>query len=44
MVEHADQLDPQLFINLIAILDAYFSEEVAPGKPFLVKDGVKIIL
>lgn len=42
-IQH-DQPDPQLYINLISILDAYFTEKATTAKPFLVKDGVKIIL
>lgn len=39
-----DELSPQLSVNLISTLDAYLTEEVSPKKPFLIKDGIKIIL
>lgn len=41
---HVNRIDPQLCINLISILDSYLTEEVEADKPFLVKDGMKIIL
>jgi len=43
-VAQHEHLDPQLFINLILILETYLAAETTPGKPFLIKDGVKIIL
>lgn len=44
VAKNVNRIDPQLSINLISILDAYLAEEVGTDKPFLVKDGVKIIL
>lgn len=44
VADHANRIDPQLCINLISILDAYLSEEIDTDKPYLVKDGMKIIL
>ena len=34
----------EVYINLITILDVYLSEEITTDKPYLVKDGMKIIL
>jgi len=42
--QSGDQPDPQLFINLMAILETYIDKKVSADKPFLVKDGIKIIL
>ena len=39
-----DRLDPQQFINLIVILEAYLNVAATTDKPYLIKDGVKIIL
>lgn len=36
--------DPKQFMDLIAILETYLEMEENPGEPFLIKDGVKIIL
>jgi hypothetical protein len=44
LANKANLLDSQPTINLISILDAYLTEEVGTDKPYLVKDGVKIIL
>ena len=42
--KHVNRIDPQLCINLISILDAYLSDEIEANKPYLIKDGMKIIL
>lgn len=39
-----EPLKPHNFNNLILILDTYLSEEITSDKPYLVKDGMKIIL
>jgi hypothetical protein len=39
-----DELDPQQFINLIVILEAYLNVAATTDRPFLIKDGIKIIL
>lgn len=39
-----EPLEPHNFNNLILILDAYLTEEADTDKPYLVKDGMKIIL
>lgn len=44
LANNANRIEPQLTINLISILDAYLSEEIDNDKPYLVKDGMKIIL
>ena len=44
VAKHVTRIDPQLSLNLISILDAYLSEEIDTDKPYLVKDGMKIIL
>lgn len=44
VANHVNRIDPQLSINLISILDAYLSEEIDTDKPYLIKDGMKIIL
>ena len=44
VAKYVNSIDPQLCINLISILDAYLSEEIDTDKPYLVKDGMKIIL
>jgi hypothetical protein len=44
VANHVNNIDPQLYINLITILDVYISEEITTDKPYLVKDGIKIIL
>jgi len=42
--EETKPLEPHNFNNLILILDVYLSEEITTDKPYLVKDGMKIIL
>ena len=44
VANHVNCIDPQLSISLISILDAYLSKEKDTDKPYLVKDGMKIIL
>lgn len=44
VANHVNRIDPRLSISLISILDAYLSEEIDTDKPYLVKDGIKIIL
>jgi len=44
VAKYVNCIDPQLSLNLISILDAYLSEEIDTDKPYLVKDGMKIIL
>lgn len=44
VAKHVNRIDPQLCINLISILDAYLSDEIEANKPYLIKDGMKIIL
>lgn len=44
VANHVNHIDPQLCINLISILEAHLTEEAETDRPFLVKDGMKIIL
>jgi hypothetical protein len=39
-----EPFEPTNINNLIWILDAYLTEEVDTDTPYLVKDGIKIIL
>lgn len=41
---NANRIDPQLTLNLTSILNAYLLEEKDTDKPYLIKDGIKIIL
>lgn len=38
------KLDTELYVYLVSILETYLTEEEASHEPFLINNGVKIIL